>query len=78
MATTEAKIADQMVEELDDSRIREIATEAARRGYLAGLEKAARFVSNEWPQGQYDRFNEHSLSKNLQATIKRVKARKAE
>jgi hypothetical protein len=48
----------------------------AREGYLAGLERAQGYVSREWPQGQYDRFNEHSLSHNLQRAIKRVKARR--
>lgn len=78
---TTAEIADAICaevlvsDEFDMANLHALLETAARTGKLAGLSQAARYVSEEWPQGQYDRFNEHSLSKKLQGAIKRVHAR---
>ena len=78
---TTAEIADGIIEMLhndlptDAAELKALLEHAARTGKLAGLSQAARYVSEEWPQGQYDRFNEHSLSKKLHAAIKRVHTR---
>lgn len=48
---------------------------AVQRGRLEGLKDAQKLVSREWPQGQYDRFNEHSLSRNLTRAIRTAEAK---
>lgn len=51
---------------MEAAEVEALVLEAVRRGRVEGLKDAQRLVSREWPQGQYDRFNEHSLNRNLQ------------
>jgi hypothetical protein len=78
---TSAQIAEGIITQLDgnlpttEAELANLLEVAARGGKAAGLQYAQKDMFAGWPQGQYDRFNEHQLAARLKRRIEKVMGR---